>query len=292
MSIQLFDSGNVDGQMKRYIETLSATITRLTKAVEANEAKVINAENNYVMLMRRHTDLENENKDLRKSMTQTQDRMSQLEGALAQQRRGLEDAESRNNRRILDSESELKELSRRLDRTGTEQTESKLVGNAEIQMIQTRLSSLSEEVRMTVENGKRWNDNERERIVRDLTETIRNMQIKFEADVRDLRNFTSQLENSQHNEIELNGKGIRRNEDKVKQIIDRVKSNEVRYRDKHQSHKSDIVQVQRELETNLETIAGTVENLTQVLNGKIALAERQFKAEIATLKKLVVLADG
>ena len=31
MSIQVFDSGNVDGQMKRYIETLSATITRLTK---------------------------------------------------------------------------------------------------------------------------------------------------------------------------------------------------------------------------------------------------------------------
>lgn len=47
-----------------------------------------------------------------------------------------------------------------------------------------------------------------------------------------------------------------------------------------------------QLETNLETIAGTVENLTQVLNGKIALAERQFKAEISTLKKLVVLADS
>ena len=35
--------------------------------------------------------------------------------------------------------------------------------------------------------------------------------------------------------------------DKVKQIIDRVKSNEVRYRDKHQIHKSDIAQVQREV---------------------------------------------
>ena len=162
--------------------------------------------------MRRHTDLENENKDLRKSISQTQDRISQLEGALAQQRRGFEDAESRNNRRMLDSEGELKELSRRIDRTGTEQTESKLVGNAEIQMIQSRLSSLSEEVRMTVENGKRWNDNERERVVRDLTETIRDLQVKFESDVRDLRSFTAQLENNLHNEIELNGKGIRRNE--------------------------------------------------------------------------------
>lgn len=211
MSLQMFDSGHVDGQMKRYIETLSATITRLTKAVEANEAKVIAAENNYVMLMRRHTDLENENKDLRKSISQTQDRISQMEGALAQQRRGFEDAESRNNRRMLDSEGELKDLSRRIDRTGTEQTETKLVGNAEIQMIQSRLSSLSEEVRLTVENGKRFNDNERERVVRDLTETIRDVQSKFESDVRDLRSFTAQLENNLHNEIELNEKGVRRN---------------------------------------------------------------------------------
>ena len=36
-------------------------------------------------------------------------------------------------------------------------------------------------------------------------------------------------------------------QDKVKQIIDRVKSNEVRYRDKHQSHKTEIAQVHREV---------------------------------------------
>ena len=36
-------------------------------------------------------------------------------------------------------------------------------------------------------------------------------------------------------------------QDKVKQIIDRVKSNEVRYRDKHQGHKTDIAQVHREV---------------------------------------------
>ena len=107
------------------------------------------------------------------------------------------------------------EFNLRIDRTGTEQTESKLVGNAEIQMIQSRLSSLSEEVRMTVENGKRWNDNERERVVRDLTETIRDLQAKFESDVRDLRTFTTQLENNLHNEIDLNGKGIRRNEGNI-----------------------------------------------------------------------------
>jgi len=39
-------------------------------------------------------------------------------------------------------------------------------------------------------------------------------------------------------------------QDKVKQIIDRVKSNEVRYRDKHQSHKTDIAQVHREVNIN------------------------------------------
>ena len=72
-----------------------------------------------------------------------------------------------------------------------------------------------------------------------------------------------------------------------------MKNNESKYREKHNTHKADISQVQSEvksketlltyiyisqLETNLETITGTVENLTQVLNGKIALAERQFKS--------------
>merc|ERR550519_173830 len=107
------------------------------------------------MLMRRYTDLENENKDLRKSLTANLDKLIQLESAVGQHRRTFEEGESRNNRRLLDSEGEIKELSRRIDRNGRTEAESKVVGNAEIQLMQARLSSLSEEIRMTVENGKR-----------------------------------------------------------------------------------------------------------------------------------------
>ena len=60
----------------------------------------------------------------------------------------------------------MKELTRRIDSTGQAALEGKAVGNAEIQLMQARLSALSEELRMTVENGKRWNDSERERTVR------------------------------------------------------------------------------------------------------------------------------
>ena len=65
--------------------------------------------------------------------------------------------------------------------------------------------------------------------------------------------------------------------DKIKQIIERIKTNEGRYREKHQGHKTDNAHVQHELETNLEKITTTVDHLSQVLNGKITLLERQFK---------------
>ena len=74
----VFDA-NVDSQMKRYIETLSSTITRLTKAVETNESKMIQTESNYIHLLRKTTELENENKDLRKNLASNQDKISQLE---------------------------------------------------------------------------------------------------------------------------------------------------------------------------------------------------------------------
>ena len=51
----------------------------LDKAVEANEAKLIQTENNYIHLVRRTTEVENENKDLRKSLASSQDKVNQLE---------------------------------------------------------------------------------------------------------------------------------------------------------------------------------------------------------------------
>lgn len=287
----VFDA-NVDSQMKRYIETLSSTITRLTKAVETNESKMIQTESNYIHLLRKTTELENENKDLRKNLASNQDKINQLENSLHQIRRSFEENESRLNRRILDSEGEIKELSRRIDRTGQAELEGKAVGNAEIQLMQARVTSLSEELRMTVENSKRWNDSERERVVRDINDSIRDISGKTEGRIKEIKDFIHQLESSIRVELDMNERGVKRCDDKIKQIIDRVKSNESKYREKHNTHKADISQVQSELETNLETITGTVENLTQVLNGKIALAERQFKSEIASLKKLVVLADN
>ena len=46
----------------------------------------------------------------------------------------------------------------RLDRSNRADTETKISGNAEIQMMQSRVNSLAEEMRMSIENGKRWAD--------------------------------------------------------------------------------------------------------------------------------------
>lgn len=289
----LFDANPpLDSQMARYVETLSSTITRLTKSLEINESKIAAGESNYIQIVRRINELENENKDLRKSVTLSNDKIRELENSLNQQKRGFEEIDSRLNRRLMDVEGEVKELSRRLDRQGRVDTDGKITGAAELQLVQTRLQAVQEETRLSVENGKRWADQERERATREITDLVRNTQSSILADVKELQFKLNEYEDKTHNEIDLNGRSIRRSEDKIKQVIERIKSNETRYRDKHSGHKTDNAQVQHELETNLEKITTTVEHLSQVLNGKITLLERQFKTDIAQLKKLVVLADS
>jgi len=289
----LFDANPpLDSQMARYVETLSSTITRLTKAIEVNEAKVAANENNYIQVVRRINELENENKELRKNSSQYSDKVRELENSLSQQKRSFEEAEGRLNRRLMDCEGEIKELSRRIDRQGRTETEGKITGAAELQLVQTRLQAVQEETRLTVENGKRWADQERERLQRELTDNIRNIQANLHTDVKDLQAAVDELEDKTRIEIDNNQRSLRRSDDKIKQIIERIKTNEGRYREKHQGHKTDNAHVQHELETNLEKITTTVDHLSQVLNGKITLLERQFKADIAQLKKLVVLADS
>ena len=47
----------------------------------------------------------------------------------------------------MDCEGEIKELSRRIDRQGRTDTEGKITGAAELQLVQTRLQAVQEETR-------------------------------------------------------------------------------------------------------------------------------------------------
>jgi len=289
----LFDANPpLDSQMARYVETLSSTITRLTKSIEVNESKIAAAESNYIHVVRRLGELEGENKELKKAQAQSNDKIRELENTLNQHKRAFEEVDSRSQRRQLDVEGEVKELSRRLDRQGRQETDGKLNGAAELQLVQTRLAAVQEETRLTVENGKRWSDQERERMSREVTDLVRKVEVQMTMELKEIQQTLHQLDDKTHVDIDNNSRCIRRSDDKIKQIIERIKTNESRYRDKHHGHKSDNAHVQQELETNLEKITTTVEHLSQVLNGKITLLERQFKTDIAQLKKLVVLADS
>ena len=66
---------------------------------------------------------------------------------MSQQKRSFEEAEGRLNRRLMDCEGEIKELSRRIDRQGRTETEGKITGAAELQLVQTRLQAVQEETR-------------------------------------------------------------------------------------------------------------------------------------------------
>ena len=65
--------------------------------------------------------------------------------------------------------------------------ESKITGSAELQLLQTRLNSLAEEMRLSIENSKRWADQERERTNREMNDNIRDALATIERDSKDLK---------------------------------------------------------------------------------------------------------
>ena len=65
--------------------------------------------------------------------------------------------------------------------------DAKITGSAELQLLQTRLNSLAEEMRLSIENSKRWAEQERERSNREMTENIREAINSMEKDSRELK---------------------------------------------------------------------------------------------------------
>ena len=68
---------------------------------------------------------------------------------------------------------------------------------------------------MTVENGKRWADQERERLQRELTDNIRNIQANLHTDVKDLQAAVGELEDKTRIEIDNNTRSLRRSDGKL-----------------------------------------------------------------------------
>jgi hypothetical protein len=74
------------------------------------------------------------------------------------QRKSSDDTDQNLNRRLMNLEGEQKEVERQVDRNARNEAEMKITGNAEAQMMQSRLNTLAEEMRMSIENAKRWAD--------------------------------------------------------------------------------------------------------------------------------------
>ena len=68
---------------------------------------------------------------------------------------------------------------------------------------------------MTVENGKRWADQERERLQRELTDNIRNIQANLHTDVKDLQAAVGEMEDKTRIEIDNSTRSLRRSDGKL-----------------------------------------------------------------------------
>lgn len=280
-----------DSKLQRYIESSAQTISSLTQKVDALMAKVSNSENNYILLVRKNHELEGENKELRRLIIGANEKMSSLENQLSQTRKTNDENGQNFNRRLMNLEGESKEIERRLDRSNRADTETKISGNAEIQMMHSRVNSLAEEMRMSIENGKRWADQERERANKEMTETVREFRIHIEKELNELRHFVNAESERNKFSVSENESETRKIDDKIKQIIQRVKENEIHQREKHNKHKQNFESLNDKIEGNIDAIGTTVGDLYKTVDSKMALNERQIKGQIADLKKLFVLAD-
>lgn len=280
-----------DSKLQRYIESSAQTISSLTQKVDALMAKVSNSENNYILLVRKNHELEGENKELRRLIIGANEKMSSLENQLSQARKTNDENGQNLNRRLMNLEGESKEIERRLDRSNRADTETKISGNAEIQMMQSRVNSLAEEMRMSIENGKRWADQERERANKEMTETVREFRIHIEKELNELRHFVNAESERNKFSVSENESETRKIDDKIKQIIQRVKENEIHQREKHNKHKQNFESLNDKIEGNIDAIGTTVGDMYKTVDSKMALNERQIKGQIADLKKLFVLAD-
>jgi chromosome segregation ATPase len=106
-----------DTQMRRFVATLTETVSKLTDSIKTLEFKVSSNENNYIGVLKKLHDVENENKDLSKKIVSQNDQIFHLENHVKQQSRMIEDYNQTTSRRINDLEGDSKQIEKRVEQT-------------------------------------------------------------------------------------------------------------------------------------------------------------------------------
>ncbi|CAG5081394.1 Oidioi.mRNA.OKI2018_I69.PAR.g9865.t2.cds [Oikopleura dioica] len=284
-----------DAQMRRFVATLTETVSRLTDSIKTLEFKVSASENNYISVLKKLNEVENENKDLSKKLVQQNEQIFHLENSLKQQSRISEEHTQTIQRRIMDLEGDNKQIEKRVEQTARSEGQRALETSdsiaKELQLLQTRLNSLAEEMRLSIENSKRWADQERERTNREMNDNIREALATIERDSKDLKNFVHETAEDLKQTTTLSDQECKRLDDKVKQIIKRITENESRSRSKHSQHVGEIKNTRSEIEHGFDSLQSTVSGLQKLLEGKIQLYKDDYDRQVAEMKKLIVLSD-
>lgn len=278
--------------MRRFVATLTETVSKLTDSIKTLEFKVSSNESNYIAVLKKLHDVENENKDLSKKIVSQNDQIFHLENHVKQQSRMIEDYNQTTSRRINDLEGDSKQIEKRVEQTARNEAEAKITGSAELQLLQTRLNSMAEEMRLSIENSKRWAEQERERANREMSESIKEAIGSMERDSRDLKNFVHETAEELKHSSTFSDQECKRLDDRVKQIIKRISENETRSRSKHSQHVGEIKNAKTEIDHGFASLQSSVAGLQKLLEGKIALYRADYDRQVAEMKKLIVLADS
>ena len=73
-----------------------------------------------------------------------------------------------------------------------------------------------------------------------MTETVREFRIHIEKELNELRHFVNAESERNKFSVSENESETRKIDDKIKQIIQRVKENEIHQREKHNKHKQNF----------------------------------------------------
>jgi DNA repair exonuclease SbcCD ATPase subunit len=151
---------------------------------------------------------------------------------------------------------------------------------------------MAEEMRLSIENSKRWAEQERERANREMSESIKEAIGSMERDSRDLKNFVHETAEELKHSSTFSDQECKRLDDRVKQIIKRISENETRSRSKHSQHVGEIKNAKTEIDHGFASLQSSVAGLQKLLEGKIALYRADYDRQVAEMKKLIVLSDS
>ncbi|CAK8676556.1 unnamed protein product [Clavelina lepadiformis] len=204
----------------------------------------------------------------------------------------LKQAADNNKSKAEQMEKEIIELTKRMDYLLTEQ-EGKIrtiKGDSDQQMevIDSRIKHILEDIRLTMESNKRWAESERLRIEQQLIQIVEMNASKAQTKQENFESKMLERMESLQRSIEECREECKKCREEVNQKAH--KDDALKRIDKLNAHmETEFKRLKNEYRDGFESVKESINTTNRLVNGKVKLVKDELSREITNVKKMVVL---